>query len=757
MKKIISMILAVLVSVSTMSMFGCSNETKIDKTKTQLYVSNYDAGIGRTWIEAIAKSFEEDFANYSFESGRTGVQVILNHNRTDTGAQLLANIGASDDNVFFTESIDYPAFANGQALDITSIVKDGAITGVDANGEFTRESVTIESKLDSNFKSYLNRGTSTNEKYYGLPYYLSISGFLYDGDLWNEKYYYCGKGYAPSEIVVDVLEKNGTDQELQAAIDLYIASESQISKEIFCVNHDGKDKQGNAVGLSAGPDGLYGTYDDGMPATFEEFYTLMDKMVADGISIAYDKYLDSGFRLLTKNDVLYIAGSRNILRRGTMYAAQEFLKYTIGFKAYAVDEVHYDIRNILGINNSPAIFVKDRLPFRKQTFNDLNLKFVRHHDAVFENPGLNVVDVSRMFPLFHLNETKKENYFFSHTDDYFNEIKDFNGEIEFRIGETIDHSGYGRLIDVPKDVQKWARICRNIIAHYKIGKFNGLNLNLTRVCVWEEPDNKKLFSGDVNDYFNMFSALYKLLRKDFPDLKIGGPTVASASKEYVREFLKLCRENDICPDFLSCTIYLRDLEEAVDTIKEMEEYLSEFGFNDTKISISEWHMAPKSWEMTDGDYTEGLGNWESAAFSTSLLIRLNELSKVDSAYYYAFNIGAWSVIDDNETMPVYYGLYFFQKWATECSERLEVLWNKEKDVEVVGGKTKDGIIRVLISCFDSESYSFKLDLGVDKVKLYSINSDSKPKNYIDGVVLTTNDGTITFDHFGGGGVYMIEF
>ena len=37
------------------------------------------------------------------------------------------------------------------------------------------------------------------------------------------------------------------------------------------VDHDGKDKDGEEFGLSAGPDGKYGTFDDGMPATFEEF------------------------------------------------------------------------------------------------------------------------------------------------------------------------------------------------------------------------------------------------------------------------------------------------------------------------------------------------------------------------------------------------------------------------------------------------------------------------------------------------------
>ena len=79
--KLFALLLSVMCFTSIFS--GCNNKgVKIDHTKTQLYVSNYDAGIGRTWIEGIGKSFEQAFAEYSFQEGRKGVQVIYNHNRT---------------------------------------------------------------------------------------------------------------------------------------------------------------------------------------------------------------------------------------------------------------------------------------------------------------------------------------------------------------------------------------------------------------------------------------------------------------------------------------------------------------------------------------------------------------------------------------------------------------------------------------------------------------------------------------------------
>ena len=49
---------------------GCRHENynsddgvdeKIDKSKTQLYVSNFNGGYGDTWLRALKKKFEEKF------------------------------------------------------------------------------------------------------------------------------------------------------------------------------------------------------------------------------------------------------------------------------------------------------------------------------------------------------------------------------------------------------------------------------------------------------------------------------------------------------------------------------------------------------------------------------------------------------------------------------------------------------------------------------------------------------------------------
>ncbi len=297
MKKFLNKTLAGLLAFSAMfSMASCvdldkptSDEEPTDKTKTQLYVSNYDAGIGRTWLESIGAEFEKDFAGYSFETGKTGVQIIYDHNRTMTGVVMESSIADSTNNIFFTENIDYPSLATKNFLyDVTNIVNAGAITGVDASGNFIRESKPIEEKMDMDFAAYLNRGTANDEKYYGVPFYLPMKGQIYDKELWNEKGFYLSRNATPAEIVVKAIEEKGDVEAAKAAYQAEIdkLNARQASGYWSLVNAEGKLTVGGqtiTLGLSAGPDGKYGTYDDGMPATMDEYYLLMNHIKRENI------------------------------------------------------------------------------------------------------------------------------------------------------------------------------------------------------------------------------------------------------------------------------------------------------------------------------------------------------------------------------------------------------------------------------------------------------------------------------------------
>ena len=224
--KVLSMLLAIGVSVS--SMMACSpqmlgEKVEVDETKTQLFVGNNEGGMGSRWLDAYKKGFEAKYADVSFEAGKKGVEVVVLNDKTVYGANLQSTIDKSDVNVVFSEMVDYHQYVEFNLLyDISDVVK-ATIPG---------ESKSIEDKLSADQKTYygLNAGT-----YYALPHYQTLRGIVYDIDLFNQH-------------------------------SLYFKNDGSIS---------GKSTD---TDLGKGPDGKAGTYDDGLPATFAQFYELCEYM-----------------------------------------------------------------------------------------------------------------------------------------------------------------------------------------------------------------------------------------------------------------------------------------------------------------------------------------------------------------------------------------------------------------------------------------------------------------------------------------------
>ena len=188
------------------------------------------------------------------------------------------------------------------------------------------------------------------------------------------------------------------------------------------------------------------------------------------------------------------------------------------------------IRNILGMCNSPTIRNVGRTETDKRLFKKLHPARVRHHDAVNENPGYEIVDVTRIFPLFHADENDPANYVFAPTDFYFQQIVDCGIPIELKFGERIEKGGQKFKVLPPSDPKKWAKICVNILRHYNEGWADGMRLGIRYVSIWEEPDNQALFVGPFEQYLELYRETALALRRAFPEVKICGPNTMELKK-----------------------------------------------------------------------------------------------------------------------------------------------------------------------------------------------------------------------------------
>jgi ABC-type glycerol-3-phosphate transport system substrate-binding protein len=86
----------------------------VDSTKSQLRVKYFNGGLRDEWINQLVDDFEAKYADYSFESGKKGVQIIKEFVKSNPQ---VSGINSSSNDVFWVEDTDYyDAVSKGQLL-----------------------------------------------------------------------------------------------------------------------------------------------------------------------------------------------------------------------------------------------------------------------------------------------------------------------------------------------------------------------------------------------------------------------------------------------------------------------------------------------------------------------------------------------------------------------------------------------------------------------------------------------------------------
>lgn len=233
MKRIVTLILSAVIFAGILGgcgdLRGGTGGEAIDPTRTQLNVANFDGGVGTDWLYNTKAAFEELYSQEVFEEGKKGVQIMITKGKT----YYTSTMDTSNYHVIFEEAMSYFDLASsGKLLPITDIVTN--LSPIDNK--------KISDKLSVEQRDTL---TAINGEYYALPHYEFYGGVVYDIDVFENKR-------------------------------LYFADDKDNDNDGFVVNLSQKK--------SAGPDGVHGTTDDGLPATYEEFYALMKYMKTKGVT-----------------------------------------------------------------------------------------------------------------------------------------------------------------------------------------------------------------------------------------------------------------------------------------------------------------------------------------------------------------------------------------------------------------------------------------------------------------------------------------
>jgi xylan 1,4-beta-xylosidase len=124
-------------------------------------------------------------------------------------------------------------------------------------------------------------------------------------------------------------------------------------------------------------------------------------------------------------------------------------------------------------------------------FKELGVQHVRLHDVPWDFD--NVQDINYVFPNFDADPDEAKNYDFTGTDWFLKPLQTLGVETIYRLGYSMEEPMQPRVHNAPpKDFEKWAHVCLNIVKHYSSGWANGSHRQIKYWEIWNEPGGSVL-------------------------------------------------------------------------------------------------------------------------------------------------------------------------------------------------------------------------------------------------------------------------
>lgn len=397
----------------------------------------------------------------------------------------------------------------------------------------------------------------------------------------------------------------------------------------------------------------------------------------------------------------------------------------------------------------------------------LEVPLTRMHDCPLDNPAMRLVDIPLIFPLFHLDASEPENYYFDQTDDYLENCLSSGTKIMYRLGVSIEHSRKHYGTNPPKDRRKWAEICAQIIRHYNEGWANGFHWNIEYWEIWNEADTElpQLWDGTWAEFIEFYVETSKILKSKFPHLKIGGPSMAKLGTrdgEAVREFLQGCREADAPLDFFSWHQYSDKPDKIINSPSQAKALLEEYGYGSAELHLTEWHYHLGWGSGCDKKRQKLLYELmvgpDSAAYLAAVLIGWQD-TPLTMGHYYTGSTGDGAyALFDTLGIPTcgYYALDYFNR-VVQQSQRL-LASSSDPDTYVLAAGDDAGLL-ILASSFKSEQGDVQFELqGVkvdpEKCKIFILDFEGVPREITSEI--TFGKHSISIEKTSGSAVILVE-
>ena len=367
------------------------------------------------------------------------------------------------------------------------------------------------------------------------------------------------------------------------------------------------------------------------------------------------------------------------------------------------------IRELHGVGGGPLTnhFTYDAT----EDFRAAGIPFCRTHDIEYPFGAGEFVDIHCIFRDFDKDETDPASYHFTFTDEYFKAILNAGAKPFYRLGATIEHQPVKLYIHPPKDFEKWGRICSHIVAHYNEGWANGFHMGIDYWEIWNEPDIAPCWTGTREQFVELYAAAAPVIKRDHPDVKVGGCAFADPLGALPKMWLAAVRERHLPMDFFSWHGYLQHPRRVKELSEQVDALLAEYGFGNVESIYNEWNYVV-NWDRKLWRCYELHTKPFECAFMAAVLSSIQE-TRIEKAMYYDVQMGfagSWNGVfgpakaDAHaaamkpERRPGFYALY---AWNELKKLGIQVETASDcPDLYATAARGENGGLAVLVSYFN---------------------------------------------------------
>ncbi|MFL9840453.1 hypothetical protein ABS767_05705 [Sphingomonas sp. ST-64] len=387
-----------------------------------------------------------------------------------------------------------------------------------------------------------------------------------------------------------------------------------------------------------------------------------------------------------------------------------------------------DMRKLHGTSGIPAPAPgTDSVPDILGVWKAAHVTLVRSYDWVSR---LDTVDnPTSLFPDWSADPSDPASYNFAATDAWVRQTRALGSDILFTLASEIPANK-----QPVRDLAKYEQVVEHIVRHYVRGWADGFEGAVTHWEFGDQPDFGNLhFSGTPDQFYRMYAAAARAVKRVDADLKFGGPCIAFPLNEgpFREGLLEFIREQSLPLDFLSWMWYGDNSRDPMDfrTIAaEVRAVADKHGFSDTRLLLSYWSMT--------GIPTAQFEDADNAAFIAAAAVYMQD-SAVDEAIFFRADTGTdfhykfrdpAGIFEPDGSENARTSAFRLVGQTLAMSERLAVTGGDENGFAVLAGRAPDDdVVRILISNYaipesyltarDRDVFEFQVPIGAERVNM----------------------------------------